>query len=183
MIPGTGIVPSLQFAFGVDFYKYFVFNDSTWDYSKYRLKNWRRDTKAAGALLNTTDPEMKAFKARKGKLIIYHGWSDPALNAKETIAYYEQVLKRDAQARDHARLFLVPGMFHCGGGTGPSQADWRGAIANWVEHGKAPDNVIARDRGAKGTRTHPLCAYPERAVYDGKGKIDDAASFSCKARS
>ena len=61
---------------------------------------------------------MKAFKARGGKLIIYHGWSDPALNAMQTIAYYDQVLKHDATARDHARLFLVPGMFHCGGGTG-----------------------------------------------------------------
>jgi feruloyl esterase len=115
---------------------------------------------------------MKAFKARRGKLIIYHGWSDPALNAMQTIAYYDQVLKHDASARDHARLFLVPGMFHCGGGTGPNEADWRGAIADWVERGHAPDRVIARERGAKGSvdKTHPLCAYPARATYDGKAR-------------
>ena len=185
LIPGTGIVPSLQFAFGTEFYKYFVFGDSTWDYSKYDLKNWRRDTQKAAAILNTTDPEMKAFKARRGKLIIYHGWSDPALNAMQTIAYYDQVLKHDPNARDHARLFLVPGMFHCGGGTGPNEADWRGAIADWVERAHAPDRVIARERGAKGSadKTHPLCAYPARATYDGKGKTDDASSYSCKAPS
>jgi feruloyl esterase len=80
---------------------------------------------------------MKAFKARRGKPIIHHGWSDPALNAMQTIAYYDQVLKHDASARDHARLFLVPGMFHCGGGTGPNQADWRGAIADWVSRARA----------------------------------------------
>ena len=185
LIPGTGIVPSLQFAFGTEFYKYFVFGDSTWDYSKYDLRNWRRDTQKMAAILNTTDPEMKAFKARGGKLIIYHGWSDPALNAMQTIAYYDQVLKHDASARDHARLFLVPGMFHCGGGTGPNQADWRGAIADWVERAHAPDRVIARERGAKSPvdKTHPLCAYPARATYDGKGKTDDASSYSCKPRS
>ena len=185
LIPGTGIVPSLQFAFGTEFYKYFVFGDSTWDYSKYDLRNWRRDTQKMAAILNTTDPEMKAFKARGGKLIIYHGWSDPALNAMQTIAYYDQVLKHDASARDYARLFLVPGMFHCGGGTGPNEADWRGAIADWVERAHAPDRVIARERGAKGSadKTHPLCAYPARATYDGKGKTDDASSYSCKAPS
>ena len=101
----------------------------------------------------------------------------------QTIAYYDQVLKHDATARDHARLFLVPGMFHCDGGTAPNEADWRGAIADWVERGHAPDRVIARERGAKGSadKTHPLCAYPARATYDGKGKTDDAFELLVQA--
>jgi feruloyl esterase len=77
---------------------------------------------------------------------------------------------------------MMPGVLHCAGGPGPDSVDWAAAIDEWVEKGKAPDRLIAQKRSAAGavTRSRPLCAYPQRAVYNGSGSIDDAASFVCR---
>ena len=89
---------------------------------------------------------------------------------------------RDADARTFARLFLMPGVLHCGGGAGPDDVDWTTAIADWVEHAKAPDQVTASKRGPGGvvTRTRPLCVYPQRAEYKGTGSTDEASNFVCR---
>jgi feruloyl esterase len=173
--------PSLRYAFGTEMFKYFVFNDPAWDYSRYDFSNFRKETAQAGSLLNATDPNLDAFKARGHKLVIWHGWSDPALTALGSIKYYEQVQARDPGVRDYARMFMMPGVLHCAGGPGPDTADWASVIDDWVVKGQAPERVIARKVSTAGavSRTRPLCVYPQRAVYNGAGSLDDEKSFSC----
>jgi len=174
--------PSLRYAFGTEMFKYFIYGDPQWDYSQYDLARWKKDSARPGSYLNATDPNLDAFKSRGGKLIIWHGWADAGLSALATVKYYEQVQARDPAAKDYARLFLLPGVLHCAGGAGPDTVDWPAAITEWVENGKAPDRVIASKLAAgKATRTRPLCPYPQRAVYSGKGSTDDAAQFACKS--
>ena len=122
------------------------------------------------------------FGARKGKLILWHGWADPALNPLATIEYYEKVLAADSGAREYVRLFLEPGVLHCAGGAGPSDVAWLRAMTDWVERAQTPQQVIAskRDSTGKVTRSRPLCTYPQRAVYTGQGSTDDAINFVCK---
>ena len=171
-------VPSLRFAFGTEMFKNFVFGDPAWDYSKYDFKSFKKDSAQAASILNATNPNLDAFKASNGKLIIWHGWSDPALSALGTIKYYDQVAARDASAGDFVRMFMLPGVLHCAGGPGPDRVDWAAAIDHWVEKGTAPDRLVATKAGAT-PRTRPLCAYPLRAVYQGSGSIDEEANFAC----
>ena len=125
---------------------------------------------------------MSAFKGRNGKLILWHGWADPALPAQGTIDYYRQVQAHDGQAADYCRLFMVPGCLHCGGGPGAADVDWLSIIVDWVEHGKAPDKLIAskKERG-KTAFTRPLCPYPQCAFYQGSGDTNSAESFVLKS--
>ena len=88
----------------------------------------------------------------------------------------------DAKTMDHIRLFLEPGMGHCGGGEGPNVFDKVGTLERWVEQGKAPEKIVAsHSKDGKVDRTRPLCPYPETARYKGTGSIDDAASFACQS--
>jgi len=112
---------------------------------------------------------------------LWHGWSDAGLSPLATIKYYDEVKKRDPKADEFVRMFLMPGVLHCAGGPGPDNADWAAAIDNWVESGKAPERIIAQKvSGANVTRTRPLCAYPQHAVYTGTGSTDQAENFVCK---
>ncbi len=147
--PAAGQAPSLRFAFGTGIFKYLVFNDPNWDYSKYNLDNWKKDTALAASFLNATNPDLSAFNARGGKLILWHGWADPALTPLASIRYHDQVYARDPKAASYLRTFLMPGVLHCGGGTGPDTVDWTTAIVDWVEKGKAAG---ARDRDEGGER-------------------------------
>jgi Tannase and feruloyl esterase len=177
----TPQAPSLGFALGTQVFKFLVFNDPSWDHSHYDVANARKDARLTATFLNATNPDLNAFKAKGGKLIVWHGWSDP-LTALASIKYYEQVEKRDAGVRDYFRMFLMPGVLHCSGGPGPATVDWPAEIANWVENGKAPGQVIARKTAAGGavSRTRPLCPYPQHAEYTGNGSIDEAANFVCR---
>ena len=176
--------PSLHFAFATNMFKYLIYDDPEWDYSKYRFADWERDTARATEILNATDPDLSAFARSGGKLILWQGWSDPAITALGTIEYYEEVLARDASARDYARLFMMPGVLHCAGGPGPDRVDWLQAIADWVEKGEAPDSILASkiDAGGKVLLTRPLCPYPLVALHDGEGSPDSAESFACGQR-
>jgi feruloyl esterase len=126
-------------------------------------------------------PDLSAFHARGGKLILYHGWADQGVSPLGTLDYYAQVSARlggMAKVRDWARLFMVPGMFHCRGGDAPNSFDFMPSILAWVEHGVAPDGVVATQRDAGVVkRTRPLFAYPAVAAYDGKGDVNAAASW------
>ena len=135
------------------------------------------------ARCNAIDPNLAAFKASGGKLVIWHGWSDPALTALGSIRYHDQVHARDPKAGDYFRMFMMPGVLHCAGGPGPDTADWESVIDAWVDKGQAPERVIARKFATGGflARTRPLCVYPQRAVYNGAGSIDDEKSFTCSA--
>ena len=98
------------------------------------------------AVMNATDPNLKPFFLHNGKLLIYHGWSDPNVPTLNTIKYYKSVVDTvggAAQASNSIRLFLEPGMGHCGGGEGPNVFDKVGAVDQWVEQGKAPEKMIA----------------------------------------
>jgi feruloyl esterase len=130
------------------------------------------------------NPDLRPFAERSGKLLMYHGWSDPQIPAGSSVEYYERVLKTmggPGKTQETARLFMVPGMNHCGGGPGTTQFDMLAVLEAWVEQGRAPDRIQASGAPNSGTtRTRPLCAYPQVATYDGSGSTDEASNFVCK---
>jgi hypothetical protein len=198
----TGFSPgkSTQLAFANGFFGDMIFQDASWDYRK---MNFDRDMKIAddkGArIFNATDPNLKGFQDRGGKLLLYHGWSDAAIPPTNTIQYYESVVAKMGrkQAGEFVELFMVPGMQHCGGGPGPNDfgalspapADpdrsMMKSIEQWVEKGAAPQKIVATKYKVDGNpasgvaRTRPLCPYPLVAKYSGSGSTDEAANFSC----
>ena len=176
--------PNFGFSLGIDFCKYFVFNDPKWDYSKYDFSNWEKDTQLVGTFVKGNNPDLSEFKAHGGKLILWHGWSDGPLTPLASIKYFEEVEQRDPQVRDYFRLYLLPGVIHCGGGSGPDKVDWLATIAQWVEQGNAPHKLVASklDRGGNVTMTRPLYPYPLRAVYKGSGSTNEAESFRLPER-
>ncbi len=135
--------PALRHMFSTNTFQYLIFNDSAWDYSKYTFKNFASQTAYASAFLDATSTDYSAFKQRNGKIIFYHGWNDPALTAYATIDHYEGILKNDPDAASYARLFLLPGVLHCGDGRGCDTVDWLKLIIDWAEKSKAPEQVIA----------------------------------------
>ncbi|MGB6597483.1 MAG: tannase/feruloyl esterase family alpha/beta hydrolase [Candidatus Acidiferrum sp.] len=198
-ITGPGPGKSLLFAFGGGYFADMVYGQSDWDYKKARVDDALKasDEKFAG-VLNATDANLKPFESRGGKLIIYHGWSDAAISALNSIHYFENVEnkmgKQDADS--FLRLYMVPGMQHCGGGPGPNifgqtgvspvddpQHNMYMALEQWVEKGAAPSTVIATNQPEESATaakmTRPLCAYPEVAKYKGNGDTNDAANFVC----
>jgi hypothetical protein len=138
---------------------------------------------AGGFAAASTDTGHHAFKARGGKVILYHGWADQLLSPYNTIDYYQSVQQKMGPAQqDFMALFMAPGMWHCAGGPGPDQFDAVGAVMKWVEQGEAPTRLIASHVTAgKVDRTRPLCAWPNVAKYKGTGSTDEAASFTCVA--
>jgi feruloyl esterase len=182
----TGATPNAaaQFFFSTQAFKNMVYDDPKWDFKTFDLE---RDGKLAneklGLVLNATDPNLKAFSARGGKLIMYHGWNDQLITPLNTVNYYNSVTRTlgMAETDEFARLFMAPGMLHCGGGPGPNTFDALGALEQWVEQGTTPAQLTA-SHSTTGVvdRTRPLCPYPQVATYTGSGSIDEAASFQCK---
>jgi feruloyl esterase len=126
---------------------------------------------------------LNTFSARGGKLLFFHGVSDPWFSANDTIQYYENLAASNGgaeQVQDFSRLFLSPGMGHCGGGQNALDTfDMLTAMVDWVEKGTAPASVTATSRALPG-RSRPLCAYPKSAYYRGQGDPQNAASFECR---
>ncbi|MDR0843149.1 MAG: tannase/feruloyl esterase family alpha/beta hydrolase [Acidobacteriota bacterium] len=150
----------------------------------YRTFDFDKDVRMLdewGKLADAKSTDFGKFRSRGGKLLMTYGWADPVLQPLAGVDYYEQVAARNgAGTKDFFRLFMIPGMSHCGGGTGPDQHDPVTAVINWVEKGIAPEIMKAsRIVGDKTERTRPLCVYPKVARYTGQGSIDDAANFSC----
>ncbi len=169
-----------------DQYRYVVFKDANWDWKTFDFdKDVARGDRPENVIMNATSPDMSAFFSHGGKLLLYHGWSDPQVPTLNTIKYYDSVVKQLGGvdgAADRIRLFLAPGMGHCGGGEGPNVFDKVGPLEQWVEHGKAPDVLVATHLAdGKVDRSRPLCPYPQVARYKGAGSIDDAANFACAA--
>ncbi|HEY3913739.1 MAG TPA: tannase/feruloyl esterase family alpha/beta hydrolase [Verrucomicrobiae bacterium] len=182
-IPGlTGHVPDLMFAFGTQIFKFLIFNDPDWDYSTYNFSNFAKDSELASTFLNATNFDLYKFQKRNNKLILSHGWADPALPPQATVNYYRQLRASDPNCADYCRLFMIPGCFHCGGGPGAADVNWLGTIVDWVEHAKAPDKVIANKAGPDGKliMTRPLYCYPTVAAYNGSGDPNSADSFGPK---
>jgi feruloyl esterase len=140
--------------------------------------------KTMSDILSPLDPDLKPYKNRNGKIIIYHGTSDPAISAYGSVDYYEKMTMQvggQKEAESFSRLYLVPGMHHCSGGPGPNSFDMLTVLENWVERGVAPAQVIAsHSTSGKIDRTRPLCPYPQVARYAGTGSVDEAANFRCE---
>lgn len=134
-------------------------------------------------ILDATNPDLSAVRERTGKILMYFGWADQSLNAQMGVDYYESVLqKMGHKTQDFFRLFMQPGVFHCGGGVGPGSFEPLPIVVDWVEQGKAPDQITAaRIINGKTVRTRPLCPYPQTAKYKGSGSIDEAGNFRCVA--
>ena len=177
-----------------------VYEKSDWDYKTLALEpGLQLAEEKTGNALNAIDPNLKAFKARGGKLILYHGWNDPAIPALSTVNYYESVrAKMGADEMDSfVRLYMVPGMQHCVGGPGAAwlgagfygpndpQRSVEAALKQWVEKGAAPGTIIASkiegNDYAHPKMTRPLCVYPQTARYKGTGDTNDAGNFECAA--
>jgi hypothetical protein len=198
----TGPAPGKSFlaAFANGFFPNFVFGKSDWDYKTFNVDAGLKEANERTAqALNATDPDLKPFQARGGKLVVYHGWSDPAITPLNTIDYYESVVKKMGQKNVDSffRLYMVPGMQHCGGGPGPDsfgavydlkfdhpQDSMDASLEQWVEKGTAPSTIVAsKVTGADETHakmTRPLCPYPQAAKYKGSGDTNDAANFECQ---
>ena len=173
----AGGPPSAAFGFGVDIMRYMVLHDPDWRYEGMTFDGFRERATTVAATLSATSPDLDAFRAAGGKLLIYHGWSDAALSALATIDYVDEVYARDASARDDVRLFLMPGVLHCAGGPGPWMVDYLDAIEQWVASDTAPDQLSAGFADGSGAR--PLCAHPEKVVYVG-GNGRSPESFECR---
>jgi len=201
----TGPAPrqSLMFAFGIGYFSNMVYAKSDWDYRNTKVNDGLKAAERKTAkILNATNPNLAAFKARGGKLILYHGWNDAAISALNTINYYNSVASKMGQAEADAfsRLYMVPGLQHCGGGPGANafgqlgqgardpQHNMELALVEWVEKGVAPSAIVATkfvdEDPSKGVKlTRPLCPYPQVAKFNGDGDPNDAASFVCTAES
>ncbi|MBR1086439.1 tannase/feruloyl esterase family alpha/beta hydrolase [Bradyrhizobium manausense] len=126
---------------------------------------------------------LSSYFGHGGKLLFYHGVSDPWFSANDTVNYYERMAAEsggmEMVREKSSRAFLVPGMGHCSSGATLDRFDLLSAVVNWVEDGKAPDAVVATGPAFPG-RSRPLCAYPQHAQYKGQGDPESAASFECK---
>lgn len=176
----AGRVPA-NATLGVDVLRNFVLTPPDPDFDPLRF-DFDRDmarTAETAAINDANGTQHSTFAGRGAKLIVYHGLSDQAMSTGSLVNWYERLTPRDASgAQGWARLFLVPGMTHCGGGQSTDQFDMLAAIQGWVEQGRAPDRVIATGRAFPG-KSRPLCPYPQVARYQG-GNPDDAASFACR---
>lgn len=174
------------FGIGASFFQYVVFQNPDWDYKTFRFdSDLVRITEAEKSELNAMNPNLRPFRDHGGKLIQYHGWSDPQISPASSPMYYKSVaaeLGNGSDVQKFYRLFMVPGMAHCGGGDGASTFDMLSSLEQWVEKDKAPDQILAsRRRDGKVDRTRPLCPYPQVARYKGSGNTDDATNFACQA--
>jgi feruloyl esterase len=165
-------------------FKFVVFNDPNWNFQSFDFDKDIARSDEAGRSIDAIDPNVKTFFDRGGKLLQYHGWTDPGIPPQNSINYYNSVVAANGGASkvsDSHRLFMVPGMDHCAGGEGPDRFDALAALDTWVEKKQAPNQILAsRTRDGKVDRTRPLCPYPQVAVYSGSGSTDDAKNFSCR---
>jgi feruloyl esterase len=155
-----------------------AFNDKDLDWQKFDLDRDMPLIDKAIGYVDAVDPDLGKFKKSGGKLLITHGWADTGITPETTLWYYDSVLKKMGKDQGNwMRLFMVPGMGHCGGGPGVNTFDSIGTLEKWVEKGVAPDQMMGK--GAEGL-TRPLCPYPEYAEYKGSGDLKDAANWVCK---
>ena len=200
-ITGTAPGKSLLFAFGTQFFSNMVYNNPSWNFHTANLGNaLELADKKLALILNATNPDLRPFKSRGGKLILYHGWNDAAIPPLSTVNYYNRVVSTLGRSETAAflRLYMIPGMQHCGLGPGPDsfgameaatrpdpQHNMFDSLERWVEKDVAPGKIIATKYVDPGhppsgiAMTRPLCPFPDVAEYKGSGSTNDAANFVC----
>lgn len=184
---------SNQRQFANQFYGTVVLEKPGWDFRNFDFdKDVSRTDATIGPTINSNDPDLSAFAARGGKLIVFQGWSDAAVTPWGTIDYYRSLQKKmgAANARRFVRLFMAPGMMHCGGGPGPNSFDTASAIEQWREKNTAPEQLVASRYAnsiaalmgspGKALATRPVCAYPAVPHWTGKGSFDEAQNYVCR---
>jgi feruloyl esterase len=164
----------------IELWRYMVYQDPDWDWKNFDYAASVDKAKQVIIPLLAVDDNLNRFLDRGGKLMLYIGWTE-GHNANDLAAYYKRVVKNAGPAKgNNVRLFLVPGMNHCGGGAGCDTFEKLAVIDQWVSTGKAPEQILSSKVTAGRTvRTRPLCAYPALARYQGSGSMDEAASFAC----
>jgi tannase/feruloyl esterase len=200
-ITGTKPGESLLFGFGYGYFANMVYEKADWSYKTARLDDaLAAAVQKTGRSVDAVDPDLARFHERGGKLVLYHGWNDPAISALNSIDYHDSVVAALGadRAASFLRLYMIPGVQHCGDGPGTTsydslESDPRHslglALQSWVEGGAAPAALVATRfegegsaaTGAKVLMTRPLCPYPQAARYRGAGDSNDAASFECVA--
>jgi Tannase and feruloyl esterase len=136
----------------------------------------------AQPLVDSLSTNLTTFSQNRGKLIFYHGDSDPWFSPLDTFGYYKDMSAANGgleTVSNWSQFYFVPGMSHCGGGPGLDRFDFLGAMVNWVKKGTPPESVIATGKAFPG-RSRPLCPYPEHAQYKGQGNTEDASNFECR---
>lgn len=170
--------PTGQFAMGTEYFKYMVFNDSLWNYSNYNFSDFFKATQNNAAIHDARATDYSNFHNNGGKIIIYHGWNDPAISVNASIKHFDDIKTIDPSIDNYLKLFLLPGVNHCGGGFGPSRVNWLKIIRNWVENGVSPEKIIVKKhKNGELIMSRPIFAYPKTAVYDGKGNPNLESSF------
>ncbi len=167
--PADAFAYALKFDFDTDAPKIYA------TYPPFKRSAWRD--------IGARSPDLSAFRDHGAKLVVPQGVSDPVFSINDTKAWYDEVNRLNrGRAADFVRLFPVPGMAHCGGGPATDQFDAFDALVGWVEHGTAPDRILATagPRSPWPGRTRPLCPYPKVARYLGRGSLEEAANFRCE---
>src|SRR5215831_3159122 len=188
--PGGTFASTISASIGGSWLKWLAFDGvlpgsqtSVLRHAVFTQAEFDRARKLAG-LYDADDPDLAAFRAAGGKLILWQGWADQAISPYGTIDYYTELTRAmggQATTQRFARLFMLPGVYHCGGGQAPNQINLVDPMLAWVEHGTAPDSVVATELSTASpptvVRTRPVYPYPEVARYNGSGSIDDATNF------
>jgi len=157
-----------------------AYNDANVDWHNFDLDRDMKFLDEKIGYVDSVNPDLGKFKSSGGKLLLTHGWADTGITPETTLWYYDSVLDKMGKNQSNwMRLFMVPGMGHCGGGPGVNTFDSIGALEKWVEKGVAPETMMGKNNA--GTLTRPLCPYPQYAEYKGTGDVKDAANWACKA--
>jgi hypothetical protein len=159
-----------------------VFKDPKWDFRSFDYdKDVSRAMEAGSAVLDVPPTGLDAFLGGGHKLLLSHGLADGLIPTMSTVNFYTALTKHAGRESRDARLFLIPGMGHCGGGDGPFVFSAISTLDQWVESGHAPQRIVVSNPPGAPVRTRPLCPYPQEAKYSGKGSTDDEQSFRCVA--
>ncbi len=170
------------FPVATSYFRDLVFHDPAWDFKSYNYDtDLAASYKTGSDILDVPSDGLAAYLAGGGKLLLSHGWSDGLIPSPNTVAYYKAIESElpEEETADSVRLFMIPGMGHCGGGDAPTVTDMLSVIDGWVETGKAPERIIAKSSPQQKPASRPLCPYPQYARYKGSGDPNDAASFVC----
>ena len=187
--PLDALAGSDPFPIGVDYHRIWVEQDPTFDWRTLGYSGFENAYRTSQDLFHdviaTDDPDLTSYRDAGGRLLMWHGWYDELIPPEGSIDYYARVLDTlgEGEVAEFTRLFMAPGVFHCGEGPGLTTFDAFGALVDWVETGRAPESITASsvEQGEEAA-TRPLCPYPTVATYDGTGDPDRAASFDCTER-